>query len=75
MDAVSAFLQGKISEEIYITQPECFKGRNGDGVCKLKKAIYGLKQSSRVWNKELDRKLKAMGFKPTNSDPCVYYMC
>lgn len=73
MDAVSAFLQGEINEEIYIAQPQQFENRQGEGVCRLNKAIYGLKQSSRVWNQKLDKKLKQMGFKPTDYDPCVYY--
>ena len=74
MDAISAFLQGDIEEEIYITQPQGFEGRHGNGVCKLKKAIYGLKQSSRVWNQHLDAKLKQMGFQPSAYDSCVYIM-
>ena len=74
MDAISAFLQTKIEEEIYITQPQGFEGRHGNGVCKLKKGKYGLKQSSRVWNQQLDTKLKQMGLQPPADDPCVYIM-
>lgn len=47
MDAVTAFLQGELSEEIYIQQPESFHDAT-NRVCKLKKAIYGLKQSGRA---------------------------
>jgi hypothetical protein len=52
-------------------QPESFE----DGtkhVCKLKKTLYGLKQSGCEWNKELDRHLKTKGFGNTQSDPCAY---
>lgn len=47
MDAVTAFMQGELNEEIYIEQPEGFNdGTNR--VCKLNKAINGLKQSGRL---------------------------
>lgn len=72
MDAITAFLQGDLTEEIYLEQPEEFN----DGtkkVCRLKKAMYGLKQSSREWNKKLDEKLKNYGLLRLLVDPCVYY--
>ena len=49
-------------------QPDGFavKG-NKHLVCKLKKSIYGLKQSSRCWNEALDKHLKKMGFKQSSS--------
>ena len=40
--------------------------------CKLKKSIYGLKQSPCCWNTILDDQLKDMGFVQSASDPCVY---
>ena len=47
MDVVTAFLHGKIDEDIYMIQPPEFA--QDDKVCKLNKALYGLKQSSRQW--------------------------
>jgi hypothetical protein len=44
MDIKSAFLNGELEEEVYIEQPEGFQlSENTDYVCKLKKALYGLK--------------------------------
>lgn len=44
MDVKSAFLNGLLEEEVYIEQPEGFSlGDGGDMVCKLKKALYGIK--------------------------------
>ena len=40
-------------------------------VCKLKRSIYGLKQSSRCWNEALDKHLKKMGLKQSKNDPCI----
>ena len=73
MDVKTAFLNGELTEEIYLKQPEGFieKGYE-DYVCKLKRSIYGLKQSARCWNVELDKKLKDMGFTQCKSDPCIY---
>jgi hypothetical protein len=44
MDVKSAFLNGELEEEVYIEQPEGFQlSENTYYVCKLKKALYGLK--------------------------------
>lgn len=74
MDAVTAFLQGELSEEIYMEQPPYFEDtQNRTKVCKLNKALYGLKQSSRVWNQKLDTALMKFRLVSTDYDPCVYY--
>ncbi|GJU10246.1 retrovirus-related pol polyprotein from transposon TNT 1-94 [Tanacetum coccineum] len=50
IDVKSAFLNGKIAEEVYVEQPPGFEsGEFPDHVCKLNKAMYGLKQASRAW--------------------------
>ena len=48
MDVKTAFLNGELDEEIYMDQPIGFvtKGQKHK-VCKLKRSIYGLMQSSR----------------------------
>ena len=43
-----------------------------DRVCKLKKSIYGMKQSARCWNNAFDTFLKSSGYKQMESDPCLY---
>lgn len=72
MDAVSAFLQGDIEEEIYMKQPQMY-GNNGEEVCRLNKSLYGLKQASRQWNKKIDMTLREMGLSRSKLDPCIYY--
>lgn len=72
MDAITAFLQGEIDTEIFIEQPDGFKD-DSNRVCKLNRAMYGLKQAGRVWNKKLDSTLKNFGLKSSCMDPCIYY--
>ena len=73
MDIKTAFLNGELEEEIFMEQPEEFieKGKE-EMVCKLKRSIYGLKQSARCWNTELDQKLRSIGFVQSKNDPCIY---
>lgn len=71
MDAITAFLQGDIDEELYMQQPIGFNDGSGK-VCRLNKAIYGLRQAGRQWNKKLDAFLLRIGYKRSLSDPCVY---
>ena len=40
--------------------------------CRIKKALYGLRQSGRQWYKKLDEKLRRIGFRPLKADPCLY---
>ena len=73
MDVTTAFLNGELEEDVYMYQPEGFIARGQEHlVCKLKRSLYGLKQSPRCWNSVLDCHLKSMGFVQTTSDPCIY---
>ena len=73
VDVTTAFLNGELEEEVYMKQPEGFVVPGKEHlVCKLKKSIYGLKQSPRCWNTALHNQLKKMGFVQTATDPCVY---
>ena len=60
----SAFLKGKLKEEVYMEQLEGFDLTAGkDLVCKLKKALYGLKQAPRAWYARLYHYLQQQGFR------------
>lgn len=72
MDAVTAFLQGDLNENVYMEQPEKYKdGTNR--ACKLLKAIYGLKQAGRQWNIKLDAAIRKYGLIKSTADPCIYF--
>nr|GFD39579.1 retrovirus-related Pol polyprotein from transposon TNT 1-94 [Tanacetum cinerariifolium] len=50
MDVKTAFLNGNLREEVYVSQPDRFvNADNSNHVYKLKKALYGLKQAPRAW--------------------------
>jgi hypothetical protein len=73
MDVVTAFLNGKLDEEIYMEQPEGYRvpGKE-DHVCKLKKSLYGLKQSPRCWNAEFTKYMRELKFTQSGADSCVF---
>ncbi|KAK8708192.1 hypothetical protein V6N13_059237 [Hibiscus sabdariffa] len=56
MDVKTASLNGKLEEDVYMTQPEGFvTPEDVRKVCKLQRSIYGLKQASRSWNLRFKR--------------------
>jgi hypothetical protein len=74
LDVKGAYLNGKLTERVYMRQPEGYDDSTGR-VCQLIKTLYGLKQAGREWNKELDVKLRKKGYTHLRSDPCVYIWC
>ena len=62
MDVQTAFLNGNLTKEVYMTQPEGFISRSGSKVCNLQRSIYRLKQASRSWNMRFDETIKEFGF-------------
>jgi len=73
LDVKTAYLYGKLDEEIYMEQPEGFKIKGQERkVLRLRRAIYGLKQASLVWWRELANSLKDLGFKRLYSDAGIF---
>ena len=73
MDVKTTFLNGNLTDDVYMTQPEGFiDPKNVGKICKLQKSIYGLKQASRSWNLHFDEVVKAFGFVKNVEEPCVY---
>nr|GEX64102.1 retrotransposon protein, putative, Ty1-copia subclass [Tanacetum cinerariifolium] len=73
LDVKTTFLHGHLEEEIYVEKPEGFKvPRKEDHVCRLKKSLYGLKQSPRKWYKRFDSFMIGHGYDRCSYDECVY---
>jgi Reverse transcriptase (RNA-dependent DNA polymerase) len=73
MDVKNAFLQGILEEKIYMTLPPGHKeGSDPTKVCKLKKAIYGLKQSPRAWYGRLKFSLSKINFVKSSADSSMF---
>ena len=73
VDVRTAYLYGKLDEEIYMRQPECFRVRGQENkVLCLRHVLYGLKQAGLAWWKELDCSMSDLGFKHINSDAGLF---
>jgi hypothetical protein len=73
MDVKMAFLNGNLTEDVYMTQPEGFVDPKYAGkICKLKKSIFALKQASRSQNLCFDEVVKGFGFIKIIEELCVY---
>lgn len=70
----NAFLNGDLTEEVFMTQPLGFVQGDGSLVCKLYKALYGLKQAPRAWFAKLSHALISMGFRPAKSDCSLFIL-
>jgi hypothetical protein len=74
MDVKTTFLNGKIEHEVFLEQPYGFVlHKKGTHVCKLRKALYRLKQSPRVKYDKIDGFLKILGFQKSDVDANLYF--
>ncbi|CAI7786348.1 unnamed protein product [Closterium sp. NIES-53] len=71
MDISTAFLNGILEEDVYMTQPPGYEDGAGR-VCKLKRSIYGLKQAPRCWYQKLAAVLEEMGFRTSSCDESLF---
>ena len=73
MDVKSAFLYGKIEEEVYVCQPPGFEDPNfPERVYKLDKALYGLHQAPRAWYDTLSKYLIENGYMRGTIDKTLF---
>lgn len=74
MDVITAFLNGDLKDEIYMEIPEGLRtSKNSGMVCKLRKSLYGLKQSPRQWYAKIHQYLtKDLRLCCSINDPCLY---
>ncbi|GJZ47214.1 retrovirus-related pol polyprotein from transposon TNT 1-94 [Tanacetum coccineum] len=73
MDVKTAFLNGDLQEEVFVSQPKGFEDQeNPTHVYHLKKALYGLKQAPRAWYDTLSKFLLANNFFKGVVDPTLF---
>ena len=70
IDYTAAFVQAPIDTDVYVEMPKLFT-KSGK-VWKLKKSIYGLKQSPRNYFLHMKSKLEKLGFRQSIADPCLF---
>jgi hypothetical protein len=74
LDVKNAFLHGDLQEEVYMEIPHGFENSLTVGkVCRLKKSLYGLKQSPRAWFDRFRRAVCDMGYSQCNADHTVFF--
>ena len=73
LDINNAFLQGTLTDTLYMSQPPGYvDSNNPTHVCQLTKVICGLKQAPRAWYTELKTFLLHFGFRNSISDPSLF---
>ena len=73
MDVKNAFLNGTLTEEVYMTIPEGVQHtRDGRAVCKLEKSLYGLKQSPRAWFEKFSSTVISNGYHQCQTDDTMF---
>lgn len=58
LDVKNALLNGDLEEEVHMDPPPGFEKEYSSKVCKLKKSLYGLKQSPRAWFEQFIQSVK-----------------
>ncbi|OXU18182.1 hypothetical protein TSAR_014973 [Trichomalopsis sarcophagae] len=75
MDVKTAFLNGELEEEVFMEMPDGVNNSQDmrlTKVCKLKKSLYGLKVSSKKWNKNFSEEARKLGLGNNLHDPCLF---
>lgn len=67
-DAVNAFVNAKLTQDVYMRMPPGY--RTPGTILKLEKALYGLRISPLLWQRELQTTLTKMGFQTVPHEPC-----
>uniref|UniRef100_A0A5S6QZI5 Reverse transcriptase Ty1/copia-type domain-containing protein n=1 Tax=Trichuris muris TaxID=70415 RepID=A0A5S6QZI5_TRIMR len=73
IDVKTAYLSGELNVELFMELPPGFKQQSTEGkVLRLRRSLYGLKQSARMWNQVATDALKKMDFRSNRTDPCFF---
>ncbi|RVW42679.1 Retrovirus-related Pol polyprotein from transposon RE2 [Vitis vinifera] len=74
LDIKNVFLHGDLAEEVYMEQPPGFVAQGESGlVCRLRRSLYGLKQSPRTWFDRFSSVVQEFGMLRSTADHSVFY--
>ena len=74
LDIKNVFLHGDLQDEVYMEQPPRFVAQGEiKKVCRLRKSLYSLKQSSRAWFGKFNQAVEEFGMDKSKSDHSVFY--
>ncbi|KAJ4721114.1 Retrovirus-related Pol polyprotein from transposon TNT 1-94 [Melia azedarach] len=74
LNVKNAFLHGNLEEEVYMNVPPGFETTmRADKACKLKKSLYGLKQSPRAWFEKFTSSIRCKGFQQSQGDHTLFF--
>ncbi|RZB87138.1 Pectin acetylesterase 2 isoform B [Glycine soja] len=74
LDIKNEFLHRELEEEIYMEQPPGFVAQGESSlVCKLRRSLYGLRQSPQAWFEKFSSVVQAFGMKQSEADHSVFY--
>ncbi|CAN6709377.1 unnamed protein product [Malus baccata var. baccata] len=71
-DVKNAFLHGHLEEEVYMDFPPGYDAGGKTGVCRLRKSLYGLKQSPRAWFGRFTQVMRRIGYYQSHSDHTLF---
>ena len=71
MDVKNAFLNGNLSEEVYM-QPPPGLSIESNKVCYLRRALYGLKQAPRAWFSKFSSTISRLGYMASHYDSALF---
>ena len=73
LDVKNAFLNGDLTKEVYMKIPSGFETPGTKNqVCKLKRSLYGLKQSPRAWFERFTRVIQQQGYSQCQTDHTLF---
>ena len=75
MDVKTAFLNGYLNVPVYMEIPDGIDSATElkrEKICKLEKALYGLKVSPKCWNDKFTETVKKFGLQPDYNEPCLF---
>ena len=73
LDVRNAFPQGNLDEEVFMQQPPRFKDSlRPSHICRLNKALYGLRQAPCAWFHKLQAFLLSSGFHTSHSNTSLF---